>query len=123
MKGEFHFGIILGAKLLGRSIPKYNLGMRVGALALYYLDFIAEEKRASGSTTMWLIETKGWEQPDVAYKDARATEWCKDASTLTGQKWQYLKVQYGDYVALTNKFTEIPAKRFEELLGKLGFVV
>ncbi len=35
---------------------------------------------------MWLIETKGWEQPDVAYKDARAIEWCKDASTLTDQK-------------------------------------
>jgi len=43
---------------------------------------------------MWLIETKGQEDEDVPLKDARADDWCKTATKLTGTEWRYLKVPY-----------------------------
>jgi type III restriction enzyme len=58
-----------------------------GAIAYYYPDFVAEQKLPDGSPKMWLVETKGWELPDVLFKDARATEWCSDSTRLTGIPW------------------------------------
>ena len=58
-----------------------------GAISYYYPDFVAEQKCSDKSTCMWLLETKGWEQENVPLKDARAEEWCLDASKLTGKTW------------------------------------
>ncbi len=90
-----------------------------GALALYYPDFVAEQKRPDDTSTMWLIETKGQEFPDVALKDKRAEEWCRDATKLTDREWRYLKVKYADYSAATNSFKNLPAKSFQEFLKTL----
>ena len=90
-----------------------------GAIAYYYPDFVAEQKQPDGSTKMWLIETKGWELPDVLFKDTRATEWCSDSTRLTGVPWQYLKVKYVDYVPLTNGLAIIPTYTFETLRKRL----
>jgi type III restriction enzyme len=90
-----------------------------GAISYYYPDFVAEQQLTDGSSKMWLIETKGWEQPDVPLKDARATEWCSDATRLTGVPWQYLKISYTDYVALTNNLSQMPSYRFETLKTQL----
>jgi len=68
---------------------------------------------------MWLIETKGWEQADVPLKDARASEWCQDASKLTGITWRYLKVRYVDYMAMTADLSRWPAVTFGNFLDKL----
>ena len=38
------------------------------------------------------METKGLEDPEVARKDRRAKLWCEDATKLTGEAWDYLKV-------------------------------
>jgi hypothetical protein len=46
---------------------------------------------------MWIIETKGWEDKDVPYKDARTIEWCKAVTELTGQQWKYIKVSYDSF--------------------------
>jgi hypothetical protein len=68
---------------------------------------------------MWLIETKGWEQADTPLKDARAEEWCHDASKLTGTKWQYKKVKYTNYMTMTANLSKWPALSFSEFLEKL----
>jgi len=90
-----------------------------GAISYYYPDFVAEQKLPDGSLMMWLIETKGWELPDVPLKDARAKEWCVDASKLTQIAWQYLKVKYVDYMALTNNLALLPSYPFETLKAQL----
>ena len=90
-----------------------------GAISYYYPDFVAEQKMPDGSLGMWLIETKGWELPDVPLKDARAKEWCIDASKLTQIAWQYLKVKYVDYMALTNNLALLPSYPFETLKAQL----
>jgi type III restriction enzyme len=58
------------------------------SLRYYEPDFVAV--LADGSHQ--LVETKGREDPDVAHKDRAARLWCENATTLTGQAWQYLKV-------------------------------
>jgi len=68
---------------------------------------------------MWLVETKGWEQADVPLKDARAIEWCRDASRLTGTTWKYLKVKYTDYMAMTADLSKWPAPSFGDFLDRL----
>ncbi|MFN3740963.1 MAG: DEAD/DEAH box helicase, partial [Thermodesulfovibrionales bacterium] len=65
-----------------------------GAIRYYYPDFVAEQRLENGRTRMWLIETKGQEDQDVPFKDARAKDWCENVSKLTGTEWQYLKVPY-----------------------------
>jgi len=71
----------------------------------YFPDFIA--LRADGSR--WIIETKGREDTDVKLKDNAAINWCKTASELTGEKWNYIKV-------LQKDFESMHADNFEELL-------
>ena len=69
-----------------------------GAMNLrsYYPDFVAVDKKG----TRWLLETKGAETGDVAHKDIAATQWCANATHLTGQKWEYLKVPQKGFEAL-----------------------
>lgn len=57
-------------------------------LRSYYPDFVATDTQG----TRWLLESKGAETDDVAHKDAAATQWCENATQLSGRKWQYLKV-------------------------------
>lgn len=61
-----------------------------GAMNLrsYYPDFVAVDDQG----VRWLLETKGAETDDVSHKDAAATQWCENATSLTKKKWQYLKI-------------------------------
>jgi type III restriction enzyme len=61
-----------------------------GAMNLrsYYPDFVAVDDKG----THWLLETKGAETGEVAHKDAAAAQWCANATQLTGNKWEYLKI-------------------------------
>ena len=58
-----------------------------GGLRSYRPDFIIRTPNCS-----YIVETKGWEDLEVARKDLRATQWCRDATALAGQAWGYLKV-------------------------------
>lgn len=58
-----------------------------GKLRFYRPDFVV--KTTDG---MYLVETKGREDADVAQKDARAAQWCADATRLTTVPWQFVKV-------------------------------
>ena len=93
-----------------------------GAIAYYYPDFIAEQE-TENCKTMWLIETKGWEQADVSLKDARAEKWCEDATKLTGIEWCYLKVQYKPYMGITKNLSLIPSGLFSKFLEILKKVL
>jgi type III restriction enzyme len=59
-----------------------------GGLRTYRPDFIIRAPYCN-----YIVETKGWEDLEVARKDLRAIQWCKDATVLSGQPWQYLKVR------------------------------
>jgi type III restriction enzyme len=65
-------------------------------LRSYYPDFVAVDKKG----TRWLLETKGAETGEVAHKDVAATQWCANATQLTGTKWEYLKVPQKDFETL-----------------------
>ncbi len=44
-----------------------------------------------------MIETKGAETVEVAYKDRAARLWCENATLLTSTMWEYLKVPQADF--------------------------
>lgn len=58
-----------------------------GGLRSYRPDFLV--RAADG---MLVIETKGVETIDVAHKDRRIEQWCRNATALSGVEWRYLKV-------------------------------
>lgn len=57
-------------------------------LRYYEPDFVAVGR----DEVHYVIETKGQENVDVAYKDRAATIWCENATLLTGTTWTYVKV-------------------------------
>lgn len=63
-----------------------------GSQSLYYPDFVAVQKTKDGTSVHWIIETKGYEDENVPFKDEETRNWCKNASKYTGQEWRYLKV-------------------------------
>lgn len=63
-----------------------------GSQSLYYPDFVALQKVKGGKVIHWIIETKGYEDENVPFKDAEANNWCQNATRFTGQEWKYLKV-------------------------------
>lgn len=63
-----------------------------GNLRYYYPDFIASTKN-----TYFVLETKGREDIDVAFKDKRMVIWCEDASNITGKKWEFVRINEVDF--------------------------
>ncbi len=63
-----------------------------GNMRYYYPDFVV--KTAEG---MYIVETKGREDLEVAQKDARTTKWCEDATRINKTKWRYMKVLQDDF--------------------------
>lgn len=47
-----------------------------------------------------IVETKGQEDVDVAFKDRAARLWCEYATILKGEAWRFVKVRQGEYKAL-----------------------
>jgi len=77
----------------GFSIDYTDGGMN---LRSYYPDFVAIDKGG----THWLIETKGQESAEVVHKDNAATNWCENATALTGTAWRYMKIPQKAYEVL-----------------------
>ena len=58
----------------------------------------------------WLIETKGMESAEVSQKDAAASNWCENASSLTEIAWRYVKVpQKGFEVLQPRRLADLAA--------------
>jgi type III restriction enzyme len=67
-----------------------------GNLRYYEPDFVA----VTAGGDHYLLETKGLEDVNVAYKDRAARLWCENASRLTSEPWTYMKVQQAEYNSL-----------------------
>jgi type III restriction enzyme len=65
-------------------------------LRYYEPDFVARLDDGSH----FVIETKGREDVDVAFKDRAAQVWCENATLLTGTPWAYVKVPQVGFVKL-----------------------
>jgi type III restriction enzyme len=78
---------------LAETYTKFNIAYlnKNGSIGLYYPDFIAVQKTKEG-IIHWVIETKGYEEENVKYKDQETINWCKKATEVTGDIWRYLKV-------------------------------
>ncbi len=76
------------AKLPGRFGFAIEYTDSAANLRYYEPDFVAVDI----NSTRFLIETKGREDIDVAHKDRAAMIWCENATLLTGEVWQYVKV-------------------------------
>lgn len=59
-----------------------------GGLRSYRPDFVIRTPEGNH-----IVETKVWEDLEVARKDLRASQWCRAATELSGQAWRYLKVK------------------------------
>jgi type III restriction enzyme len=96
----------------GFSIEYTDKGMN---LRSYYPDFMAVDDHG----VRWLLETKGAETDDVAYKDAAAMQWCENASSLTKAQWRYLKVPQKAFEVLQpNRLADLKALQPDHSLTK-----
>lgn len=79
---------------LAETFTKFNIPYlnKKGSQGLYYPDFVAEQELSKGKIINWIIETKGFEDENVQYKDAETENWCKVATSNTGIVWKFLKV-------------------------------
>lgn len=75
----------------------------------YFPDFIA----IADDNTKWVIETKGREDIEVRLKDNVAINWCKTASELTKENWNYIKVPQ-------KEFEQLHPDNFSELIAVLN---
>lgn len=66
------------------------------SLRYYYPDFVV----IADNEMRWIVETKGAETVEVAYKDRAARLWCENATVLTGTMWEYIKVPQKDFYDL-----------------------
>ena len=101
---------------LAETFTKFNIPYldKKGSQGLYYPDFIAEQELKKGKTINWIIETKGFEDENVQYKDAETENWCKVASKNTDVEWKFLKVPDNFF-----KGFKVVPKTFAELKDKL----
>jgi len=80
-----------------------------GLLRFYYPDFLLKMTNEE----CCLIETKGLVDLEVSHKEKRAKVWCKDAASLTGRKWSFIRVNQADFQK--HKF-----KSVQELSSTIG---
>ncbi len=77
-----------------------------GSQSLYYPDFIAEQQLSNSKKVTWIIETKGYEDENVALKDAEAVHWCKKTSEYTKSEWRFIKI--------ADSFFRKPGQKFDD---------
>ena len=80
--------VIRFAKLPTRFGFKIQYIANTGNIRHYYPDFVAVDTEG----VHHLIETKGQEEINVAFKDRAANLWCRNATDLTGTPWRFVKV-------------------------------
>lgn len=77
-------------------------------LRFYEPDFVAIDENGIN----WLLETKGREDLDVQFKNARAEKWCEDATRLSGTEWRFLMIPQ-------KQFEKINPQKFSDLVSGL----
>ena len=87
------------AKLPLRFGFKIQYIANTGNIRHYYPDFVA----VNTAGKHYLIETKGLEDTNVPNKDRAARLWCANATRLTGEEWQFIKVAQIDFGDLAGR--------------------
>jgi len=62
-----------------------------GAIGHYYPDWVAVQTTDDGDVN-WIIETKGRVWDGTEQKDAAIRYWCTEVTGLTGEPWNYMRV-------------------------------
>lgn len=62
-----------------------------GAIGHYYPDWVAVQTTDDGDVN-WIIETKGRVWDGTEQKDAAIRYWCTEVTALTGEPWNYMRV-------------------------------
>jgi type III restriction enzyme len=76
-----------------------------GNLWYYEPDFVV----LANDETRYVVETKGLEDVNVAYKERAARLWCENSTKLTGLKWAYPIVRRTDFQRLQpTEFSDLP---------------
>ena len=78
-------------------------------LKLYYPDFIVKTSKGEHL----IVETKGRVDVDVKRKDERIKKWCEDATILTNEPWNFIRVD--EELFRTHQFNSL--EDLEKLLG------
>ena len=91
--------VVKFAKLPNRLGFKIQYIANTGNIRHYYPDFVAVDSNGKH----YLIETKGQEDTNVANKDRAANLWCDNATQLTSEAWQYVKVAQIDFNNLAGR--------------------
>lgn len=68
----------------------------IAHISYIYPNFIVKAETGE----MWLVETKGQESLEVAFKDRAAQMWCENATILTSERWSYVKMSQKEYYKL-----------------------
>jgi len=55
----------------------------------------------------WIVETKGLVDVEVELKDKRAKEWCKDATDVTGIKWNFIRISQDIFEEYRDKLMKL----------------
>lgn len=94
-----------------------------GAIGRYFPDWVAIQKTPDGDVN-WIVETKGRVWDGTEEKDAAIRYWCTQVTTLTGEPWQYMRVDQpifkpdllADFQALVDLVTERAATTHDLVL-------
>lgn len=62
-----------------------------GAIGRYYPDWVVVQHTSDGDIH-WIVETKGRVWDGTEQKDAAIAYWCTEVTRLTGDPWQYMRV-------------------------------
>lgn len=62
-----------------------------GAIGRYFPDWVAVQNTSDGKVN-WIVETKGRVWDGTEEKDAAIRYWCTQVTKLTGEPWQYMRV-------------------------------
>lgn len=103
---------------LAETFTKFSITYlnKRGGQGLYYPDFIAVQELKKNTFVHWIIETKGYEDENVQYKDAETKHWCENATKNTTQTWRFVKVS-DDFFRGGNKAN---FKSFEDLIERMN---
>ena len=73
-----------------------------GAIGFYHPDWVVSQKDG-GNEINWIIETKGRVWEDTLSKDAAINDWCLRMSKLTGNRWNFKRVNQSEVNLATTK--------------------
>ncbi len=104
----------LGTTEQGNSCTQFKVDYLKdeGAVGFYYPDWIVIQKTEQGEVN-WIIETKGRIWRNTVNKDIAMEQWCSQVQKLTGDEWQYIRVNQ-------KEFKKDQYHSLNDLLGFLG---